>query len=84
MTTKPRVKDFASLQQLSEGVSHNIEEKESQLCFRATQELLGPLSSKILLPFLSSPDNLLQRCFYDFFKIVLIILRWGTNMLNLV
>ena len=26
---------FACLQQLSEGVSHNIEEKKSQLCFRA-------------------------------------------------
>ena len=26
--------DFACLQQLSEGVSHNIEGKKSQLCFR--------------------------------------------------
>ena len=28
--------DFACLQQLSERVSHNIEEKKSQLCFRAS------------------------------------------------
>ena len=29
--------DFACLQHLSEGVSHSIEEKKSQLCFRATK-----------------------------------------------
>ena len=29
---------FACLQHLSEGVSHNIEEKKSQLCFRANSK----------------------------------------------
>ena len=32
--------DFACLQHLSEGVSHNIEEKKSQLCFRASTKPL--------------------------------------------
>ena len=32
----------SSLQQLSEGVSHNIEEKKSQLCFRANPFIQSP------------------------------------------